>query len=158
MASATLAPAQAQLRAGHTDAWSCWFVTMWVSPTEASLLSLVEPICPRPLQDTLRFFRLSHLQGCVKSLVLRRTDPAQGSPLPVPPRCLSILALEWPPYSCSRSQGLSLGRPLLGDGALSVSWSGINLGDAILARTHSGILAWRSLCTEEPGGLQSMGS
>ena len=24
--------------------------------------------------------------------------------------------------------------------------------------THSGILAWRILCTEEPGGLQSMGS
>ena len=24
--------------------------------------------------------------------------------------------------------------------------------------THSGILAWRSLWTEEPGGLQSMGS
>ena len=24
--------------------------------------------------------------------------------------------------------------------------------------THSSILAWRILCTEEPGGLQSMGS
>ena len=23
--------------------------------------------------------------------------------------------------------------------------------------THSSILAWRSLCTEEPGGLQSIG-
>ena len=24
--------------------------------------------------------------------------------------------------------------------------------------THSSILAWKILCTEEPGGLQSMGS
>ena len=30
----------------------------------------------------------------------------------------------------------------------------VNVGMA----THSGILAWRILWTEEPGGLQSMGS
>ena len=152
MALATLAPLQAQLRAGHTGTWSRWSIKMWASPVAASLLSWVEPTCSGPLQDPLRFFQLFPLQRCVKSVVLSRTDPAQA------PCCLPLLALEWPPHSCSGSQGLTLRWPLLGDQALSVFQSGINLGDAIPARTSSIILAWRSLWTEEPGGLQPIGS
>ena len=48
--------------------------------------------------------------------------PSPGLPLPVRPSCLSLPALEWPPHSCSGSQGLTLGRPLLSDRALGVSW------------------------------------
>ena len=45
---------------------------------------------------------------------------------------------------------------------LDAKESACNAGDAGsipgLARTHASILAWRSLWTEKPGGLQSMGS
>ena len=47
-----------------------------------------------------------------------------------------------------------------GDPGLITGWEG-SLGEDPLEKgmaTHSGILAWRIPWTEEPGGLQSMGS
>ena len=36
----------------------------------------------------------------------------------------------------------------------SLGWEDLEEGEA----THSSILVWRIACTEEPGGLQSIGS
>ena len=74
---------------------------------------------------------------------------------------LSALQTPWPPPSHLRAlhtlfQSLSLlpSHPWLLDQLLILQVLYIN---AILA-THSSILAWRILWTEEPGGLQSTGS
>lgn len=62
-----------------------------------------------------RFFRLSHLQGCVKI-----TGPQEDRLRPrAPSACPSRLSVHPGPgvaaHSCSRSQGLRLGRPSWGD-------------------------------------------
>ena len=127
----------------HLLSCVCLFVTPWIAACQASLSIINSRSLPK----------LVFIELIMPSNIFCR--PLLLLP-PIPPSIRvfsneSTLRMRW---QSSRVSALASFLPKNTQGRSPLEWTGMEKDMA----THSSILAWRILWTEEPGGLQSMGS